>query len=60
MLRVVKALQRRAETGAATPADWQGGDMVIIPDNRSEAEVIRVFCTGSERLLPYLRVVGEG
>lgn len=60
VLRVIRALQIRAETGAATPADWQGGDMVIIPDNRSETEVIRQFGTGSERLLPYLRVVGEG
>jgi len=59
VLRVTRALQVRAETGAATPADWQGDDMVIIPDNRSEAEVIRQFGSGSERLLPYLRVVGE-
>lgn len=60
MLRVLRALQLHARTGVATPADWQRGDMVIIPDNRSEAEVIRVFGTRSERLLPYLRVVGEG
>ena len=60
VLRVTRALQLRAETGAATPADWQGGDMVIIPDNRSEAEVIRQFGTGSEQLLPYLRVAGAG
>ncbi|MDZ7710732.1 MAG: redoxin domain-containing protein [Roseovarius sp.] len=60
MLRVVKALQLRDETGAATPADWQGGDMVIIPDNRSETEVMRQFGAGSDRLLPYLRVVAEG
>ncbi len=59
VLRVIRALQLRAETGAATPADWQGGDMVIIPDNRPESEVIRQFGTGSERLLPYLRVAGE-
>ena len=59
MLRVVKALQLRSETGAATPADWQGGDMVIIPDNRSESEVVRQFGIGSDQLLPYLRVVGK-
>lgn len=57
ILRVIKALQVRAETGAATPADWEGGDMVIITDNRSEEDVIRQFGTGSNRLLPYLRVV---
>lgn len=60
VLRVIRALQVRADTGAATPADWQGGDMLIIPDNRCETEVIRQFGSGSERLLPYLRVVGEG
>ncbi|WP_104019546.1 redoxin domain-containing protein [Roseovarius nitratireducens] len=58
VLRVAKALQMHADTGAATPADWQGGDMVIIPDNRSEQEVIRQFGTASELLLPYLRVTG--
>jgi len=58
LLRVTKALQLRGATGAATPADWQGGDMVIIPDNRSEEDVKRQFGSGSELLLPYLRVVG--
>lgn len=58
VLRVVGALQMRTRTGAATPADWQGGDMVIIPDNRTEEDVIRQFGIGSDRLLPYLRVVG--
>lgn len=57
MLRVIKALQLHIETGAATPADWQSGDMVIIPDNRSEDEVMHHFGNGSDRLLPYLRVV---
>lgn len=59
VLRVTRALQVRDDTGAATPADWQGEDMLIIPDNRSEAEVIRQFGNGSERLLPYLRVVSQ-
>lgn len=59
ILRVTRALQLRAETGAATPADWQSDDMVIIPDDRSEAEVMRQFGSRSERLLPYLRVAGE-
>lgn len=60
ILRVIKALQLRAETGAAAPADWEGGDMAIIPDDRPEDEVIRQFGTGSDRLLPYLRVVRTG
>jgi len=57
VLRVITALRLRAETGAATPADWQGGDMVIIPDDRHESHVIRQFGNKSNWLLPYLRVV---
>ncbi|WP_111733127.1 redoxin domain-containing protein [Roseovarius amoyensis] len=57
ILRIVKALQVRSETGAATPADWYGGDMVVIVDNRPEKEVIAEFGNASVRLTPYLRVV---
>lgn len=57
ILRVIKALQLRADTGAATPADWYGGDVAIIPDDRPEAEVIDEFGTGSISLTGYLRLV---
>lgn len=57
ILRVARALQMRAESGAATPADWCGGDTVIIPDNRPEYEVLRDFGARSVKLMPYLRVV---
>lgn len=60
VLRVVQALQLRDKTGAATPADWYGGDLAIIPDNRPEASVFAQFGANSMRLLPYLRVVGSG
>ena len=56
-LRVVEALQLRDRTGAATPADWQELDPVIIPDSRCELDVMRDFGVGSHYLLPYLRVV---
>jgi peroxiredoxin (alkyl hydroperoxide reductase subunit C) len=56
-LRVVEALQLRDRTGAATPADWQELDPVIIPDNRCELDVFRDFGTEAHYLLPYLRVV---
>lgn len=59
VLRVIKAMQLRDRTGAATPADWYDGEMAIIPDERSEAAVIREFGMGSTRLRPYLRVVGR-
>ena len=57
ILRTIKALQLRSDTGAATPADWYGGDVVVIPDDRPEDEVIAEFGTASVRLTPYLRVV---
>lgn len=57
VLRVVHALQLRDRTGAATPSDWEDGDITIIPDDRSEAHVRKEFGAGSVRLSPYLRVV---
>lgn len=56
-LRVVEALQLRDQTGAATPADWQESDPIIIPDDRCELDVVRDFGAMSQYLLPYLRVV---
>lgn len=56
-LRVIEALQLRDKTGAATPADWQDTDPIIIPDDRCELEVFRDFGAVSQYLLPYLRVV---
>jgi len=57
LLRAIKALQTRAVSGVATPADWYFGDLVIINDGRSEDEVIAEFGSPSIRLTPYLRVV---
>lgn len=59
LLRVVEALQLRAQTGLATPADWYAGDIALVTDNRSEASVVEQFGVGSTRLLDYLRVVGR-
>jgi len=57
ILRVAKALQLRAETGAATPADWDQGDMAIVPDTMSTSEARRVFGMEPRALTPYLKVV---
>lgn len=58
ILRTVQALQLRDRSGVATPADWTDGEMAIVPDDRSEASVLREFGSGSTFLAPYLRVVG--
>lgn len=57
VLRVVQALQLRDETGIATPSDWEEGDPVIVPDERTECELIAQFGAVSTRLSPYLRLV---
>jgi peroxiredoxin (alkyl hydroperoxide reductase subunit C) len=59
-LRVFEALQVCEETLTATPADWSMGDPLILPDFRSEEEVMRVFGTPSKHLLTYLRIVDGG
>jgi|GEM_PF-178881 alkyl hydroperoxide reductase subunit AhpC len=57
VLRVTKAIQLHDRTGAYTPADWDHGDLVIVPDTLPESEVRRHFASDSVRLTPYLRVV---
>ena len=49
LLRVVKALRLRAETGAATLADWCGGDIAIIADDRPEGQSSRPAATPAPR-----------
>lgn len=59
ILRVIKALQLRAATGAATPADWQSGDMTIVPDTMSDGDALRIFGNTPRALTPYLKVVEQ-
>ncbi|WP_297774641.1 hypothetical protein [uncultured Roseovarius sp.] len=59
VLRVAKAPQLRDGTGAATPADWEEGDMAIIPDDHPESAVLRDFGAASTTLTPDLRVVSQ-
>lgn len=54
ILRVVKALQTTDKLGVATPANWQGGDDVIIPPSVSTEDAQAKF--GDVRVVkPYLR-----
>jgi peroxiredoxin (alkyl hydroperoxide reductase subunit C) len=59
ILRVINALQMRAATGAATPADWQKGDMTIVPDTMTDGDALRVFGNEPRTLTPYLKVVDQ-
>lgn len=57
ILRVVKALQLGAASDVATPAGWYDGDLVLIPDDRPEENIIAEFGARSTYLTDYLRVV---
>jgi peroxiredoxin (alkyl hydroperoxide reductase subunit C) len=56
-LRVIEALQLFDSTGFATPSDWYEGDPVIVPNDRREADVVRMTGANSLHVLPYLRMV---
>jgi thioredoxin-dependent peroxiredoxin len=58
-LRVIEALQLHSRTGFATPADWCGGDPVLVPEDVPEEDVIREIGVRSVNLLPYLRVARQ-
>lgn len=60
LIRVIEALQLVDATGVATPADWMPGDVALVPDDRSETEVLRQFGSVSRRMMSYLRVVDPG
>lgn len=55
ILRVIDALQIGDEKRVATPADWQLGDMVIIPPSISNADAEKMFPQGWDEIRPYLR-----
>lgn len=57
IVRVLDALQNNASSGMATPADWEDGDPMIIPDDWSEMQVFKTFGKLSERVTSYLRVI---
>jgi len=57
ILRVARAIQLRARTGAATPADWDVGEMAIVPDTMTDQQTLRTFGKAPRTLTPYLKVV---
>ncbi|WP_275568341.1 redoxin domain-containing protein [Psychromarinibacter sediminicola] len=56
-LRVVDGLQAQDRLSVQTPADWQQGDMYILPRRYSEEETLWHFGALPTQLTPYLRVV---
>ena len=56
LLRVIEALQLHEGKGVVTPANWQAGDMVLIPPNWSDDDATRRCPGGWKRIRDYFRV----
>lgn len=60
ILRVIDSLQLTDEHAAATPANWNPGDeVVIVPSLQDEDEIKRRFPKGYRALRPYLRMTPD-
>jgi alkyl hydroperoxide reductase subunit AhpC len=55
ILRVLDALQLSAEFGISTPADWKGGEDVIVANTITIEEADKKFPKGVKVVKPYLR-----
>lgn len=55
VLRVVDSLQLTANYSVATPADWKGGEDVIVVPAVSTEDAIKKFPKGVKVVKPYLR-----
>ncbi|WP_324752127.1 peroxiredoxin [Roseovarius sp. Pro17] len=55
VLRALDGLQTAANSGVATPADWQVGEDVVIPTSLNDAEAKDKF-GDFKTVLPYLRM----
>ena len=60
ILRVIDSLQLTAKHKVATPVNWeQGGDVIIVPALKDEAEIKERFPEGVKVVKPYLRIVKD-
>lgn len=59
ILRVIDALQLTAAHQVATPANWKGGDDVIIVPTLSDEDAKKKFPAGFKTVKPYLRVTPQ-
>jgi thioredoxin-dependent peroxiredoxin len=55
VLRVIDSLQLTANYSVATPADWKGGEDVIVVPAVSTDDAIKKFPKGVKVVKPYLR-----
>jgi thioredoxin-dependent peroxiredoxin len=55
----VDALQLSGEFGISTPADWKGGEDVIVANTITTEEATKKFPKGVKVVKPYLRFTPE-
>ena len=59
VIRVLDSLQLTAKHKVATPANWKGGEDVIILTSVTDAEAKEKYPAGWKTIKPYLRVVPQ-
>ena len=59
VIRVLDSLQLTAKHRVATPANWKGGEDVIILTSVTDAEAKEKYPAGWKAIKPYLRVVPQ-
>lgn len=59
IIRVIDALQLSATHNVSTPADWQNGQDVIVPNTLSTEEAAKKYVTEVKVVKPYLRYVSQ-
>jgi alkyl hydroperoxide reductase subunit AhpC len=59
VIRVLDSLQLTAKHKVATPANWKGGEDVIILTSVTDAEAKEKYPAGWKAIKPYLRVVPQ-
>lgn len=57
LLRMIDAMQAQDRFQVQTPADWEKGDLFIVPQSFTDEDCVARFGTTPTRLTPYLRVI---
>lgn len=59
IIRVIDALQLSGTHNVSTPADWQNGQDVIVPNTLSTEEAEKKYVTEVKVVKPYLRYINQ-
>lgn len=59
IIRVIDALQLSSAHSVSTPADWQNGQDVIVPNTLSTEEAAKKYAAEVKVVKPYLRYINQ-